>query len=107
MPPCRALRHRPAASASQFDAQQREKKNSKYAGLERAAQRENDEFLDEKRDEVQQIHAEQDFVLEDMSVILKSIGVMAEEMQSEIADQGKHVYGALCLGFVVLLQTLI
>ncbi len=28
-------------------------------------------------------------MLEDMSVILKSIGVMAEEMQSEIADQGQ------------------
>jgi hypothetical protein len=39
--------------------------------------------------QVQLAREEQDLVLEDMSVILKSIGVMAEEMQSEIADQGQ------------------
>jgi hypothetical protein len=76
-------------SFHQFDAQQREKKNSKYAGLEREAQRENDAFIDEQKDQVQMHHEQQDLVLEDMSVILKSIGVMAEEMQSEIADQSK------------------
>ena len=41
------------------------------------------------RMQVQVAREDQDLVLEDMSVILKSIGVMAEEMQSEIADQGQ------------------
>ncbi len=36
----------------QLETQQKEKKSSKYAGLEREAQRENQEFIEEQRDQV-------------------------------------------------------
>ena len=75
----------------QFEAQQRDKKSSKFAGLERAAQREKDEFIGEQKEQVLMEEEKQDLVLEDMSVILKSIGVMAEEMKSELSDQEKYV----------------
>ena len=78
-------------TSHQFETQQREKKSSKFAGLERAAQRENDEFIGEQKEQVQMEEEKQDLVLEDMSVILKSIGVMAEEMKSELSDQEKYV----------------
>ena len=39
-------------SFQQLETQQKEKKSSKYAGLEREAQRENQEFIEEQRDQV-------------------------------------------------------
>lgn len=134
----------------QYEAKQKEKKSGKFSGLEREAQKENDQYIDNQQAQVQvcfsincdlidhkgiklfsciclfkrplfssysiveyflktffcfgcvafsravfvaffQEHrAEQDLILDDMSTVLKSIGVMAEEMHAEIEDQSKY-----------------
>lgn len=71
------------------DEKKKQAKESKFAGLEREAQRQNQGFIDDQHSQIQLAHKEQDEVLENMSSVLKSIGVMADEMKVELEDQNQ------------------